>query len=306
MVGADSGRKLVALLQPDGITADLDATYDYVNALPAVARGQVGTIGFCWGGGQSFRYATSNPRLKAVVVCYGVAPDWARLPRIAAPVLLTHLPATGVGRVAPLLADQPALAVRRDRFTADSDFVSGAFDERLLRDLNLADLAFLQRRYARPLERSGLREGARVVDWLPWLDARVLPALKRALPGLRIVIVQRDLRDALLNWLAFGASAKLPLPDPVAGARWLKRAAAHLEAAADLLPLQAVDADSLLSAPDGDEGRALAAFLGLERLTAGPLAQAAERNKRGMPVDFASGHAENYRDALAEAFAALD
>ena len=84
---ADSGRKLVALLDPDSITADLNAVYDYVNALPAVDRGKVGTIGFCWGGGQSFRYATSNPRLKAVVVCYGPAPDSADLHRISAPLL---------------------------------------------------------------------------------------------------------------------------------------------------------------------------------------------------------------------------
>ena len=65
---ADSGRKLVALLQPAGITADLDAVYAYVNRLPAVERDHIGTIGFCWGGGQSFSYATRNPRLKAAVV----------------------------------------------------------------------------------------------------------------------------------------------------------------------------------------------------------------------------------------------
>ena len=83
----DEGRKLVGELEPDRVTADLNATYDYVNGLPAVAKGQVGTIGFCWGGGQSFRYATNNPRLKAVVVAYGPAPDTADLRRIQAPVL---------------------------------------------------------------------------------------------------------------------------------------------------------------------------------------------------------------------------
>lgn len=84
---ADSGRKLVALLQPDSITADLDATYGYVNALPAVERDHIGTIGFCWGGGESFRYATNNPRLKAVVVCYGPPPDTSAFARIGAPLL---------------------------------------------------------------------------------------------------------------------------------------------------------------------------------------------------------------------------
>ena len=84
---ADSGRKLVAELEPERITADLNATYGYVNALPAVLKGDIGTIGFCWGGGQSFRYATNNPSLRAAVVCYGPAPDSAAIRRIQAPVL---------------------------------------------------------------------------------------------------------------------------------------------------------------------------------------------------------------------------
>jgi carboxymethylenebutenolidase len=83
----DEGRKLVGELEPDRITADLDAVYHYVNGLPAVAKDQIGTIGFCWGGGQSFRYATNNPNLKAVVVAYGPAPDTADIHRIKAPVL---------------------------------------------------------------------------------------------------------------------------------------------------------------------------------------------------------------------------
>jgi carboxymethylenebutenolidase len=83
----DSGRKLIAALEPDRITADLDATYAYVNRLPAVLKDQVGTIGFCWGGGQSFRYATNNPNLRATVVCYGPPPDTAAMRRIKAPVL---------------------------------------------------------------------------------------------------------------------------------------------------------------------------------------------------------------------------
>jgi carboxymethylenebutenolidase len=83
----DEGRKLIGELEPERITADLDATYAYVNGLPAVAKDQIGTIGFCWGGGQSFRYATNNPRLKAVVVAYGPPPDTADMKRIKAPVL---------------------------------------------------------------------------------------------------------------------------------------------------------------------------------------------------------------------------
>jgi carboxymethylenebutenolidase len=83
----DSGRKLVALLGADSITADLYAAYHYVNKLGAVKKDHVGVIGFCWGGGQSFRFATNNPELKAAVVCYGPAPDSSALHRIMAKVL---------------------------------------------------------------------------------------------------------------------------------------------------------------------------------------------------------------------------
>ena len=83
----DSGRKLIGQLEPGRITADLNAVYAYVNALPSVAQDQIGSIGFCWGGGQSFRYATNNPKLRAAVVAYGPAPDTADLKKIQAPVL---------------------------------------------------------------------------------------------------------------------------------------------------------------------------------------------------------------------------
>ncbi len=83
----DSGRKLVAELEPARITRDLDAAYAYLNGLPAVRGGDIGVMGFCWGGGQSFRYATDNPHLRAAVVCYGPPPDSAGLARIRAPLL---------------------------------------------------------------------------------------------------------------------------------------------------------------------------------------------------------------------------
>ncbi|HTS89822.1 MAG TPA: dienelactone hydrolase family protein [Gemmatimonadales bacterium] len=83
----DSGRKLTALLDPAQVDADLDAAYAYLDGLPAVRRDDIATIGFCWGGGRSFEYATANPRLRAAVVCYGPPPDSARIARIKARVL---------------------------------------------------------------------------------------------------------------------------------------------------------------------------------------------------------------------------
>lgn len=83
----DSARKLFAGLDDARVMGDLDATAAWLDTLPGAARGQMATIGFCWGGQQSFAYATHNPKLKAVVVCYGPAPDSAAMARITAPIL---------------------------------------------------------------------------------------------------------------------------------------------------------------------------------------------------------------------------
>ncbi len=80
----DSTRRLILALAPDTVTRDLDATYAYLKTLTAVRGDRIGVIGFCWGGSQSFRYATNNPNLGAFVVCYGSGPDTASLARITA------------------------------------------------------------------------------------------------------------------------------------------------------------------------------------------------------------------------------
>src|SRR6266511_3588348 len=80
----DSARKLIATLNADTVTQDLDATAAYLRTVKAAQADRLGVTGFCWGGGQSFRYATNNPALRAFVVCYGPAPDAAAIARIKA------------------------------------------------------------------------------------------------------------------------------------------------------------------------------------------------------------------------------
>src|SRR5712671_880877 len=80
----DSARKLIATLNADTVTADLDATRAYLRTLKPVRGSEIGVIGFCWGGGQSFRYATNSPELKAFVVCYGPSPNPADMAKIRA------------------------------------------------------------------------------------------------------------------------------------------------------------------------------------------------------------------------------
>src|SRR5947208_7786796 len=66
----DAVTRAVRALPPAQVTADLNAVAEYVSKLPA-ANGKVTVSGFCWGGAQSFRYATDNANLKAAFVFYG-------------------------------------------------------------------------------------------------------------------------------------------------------------------------------------------------------------------------------------------
>jgi len=75
----------VSHLNPDQITADLNAVADYGLKLPA-SNGKLFVTGYCWGGGQSFRFATHRKHLKAAFVFYGPPPDKEAMKRITAPV----------------------------------------------------------------------------------------------------------------------------------------------------------------------------------------------------------------------------
>ena len=75
----------VSHLNPDQVTADLNAVADYALKLPAAAN-KLYVVGFCWGGGQSFRFATNRGDLSAAFVFYGPPPASETMSRIKAPV----------------------------------------------------------------------------------------------------------------------------------------------------------------------------------------------------------------------------
>jgi carboxymethylenebutenolidase len=75
----------VSKLNPDQVTADLNAAADYGIRLPA-SNGKLFVGGFCWGGGQTFRFATNRADLAAAFVFYGSPPDKDAMARIKAPV----------------------------------------------------------------------------------------------------------------------------------------------------------------------------------------------------------------------------
>jgi carboxymethylenebutenolidase len=75
----------VSHLDSEQVTADLNAVADYARKLPA-SNGKLFVVGFCWGGGQAFRFATNRPDLAGVFVFYGPPPDKEAMRRIKAPV----------------------------------------------------------------------------------------------------------------------------------------------------------------------------------------------------------------------------
>ena len=65
--------------------ANLQAALAVLKTQPGVQN--LGAVGFCFGGGLTWRLATVAPELKAAVAFYGPAPDLAKVPDIKAAVL---------------------------------------------------------------------------------------------------------------------------------------------------------------------------------------------------------------------------
>ena len=61
------------------------AAADYGLKLPSANR-KLFVAGFCWGGWQTFRFATNRPDIASALVFYGLPPDKDAMPRIKAPV----------------------------------------------------------------------------------------------------------------------------------------------------------------------------------------------------------------------------
>lgn len=83
---SDAARDALYTLDPGQITADLKAVQEYIRNVPS-SSGTVVVAGFCWGGSQTFRFATNSDEPAAFMVFYGSAPDDPEaVQRISAPV----------------------------------------------------------------------------------------------------------------------------------------------------------------------------------------------------------------------------
>lgn len=87
--GLKAARELHSKTDPRDITAAAIAAVPFMLA-HAESNGNVGVVGFCFGGGVANRMAAARPELKAVVVYYGLQVPAGEVASIRAPLLLHY------------------------------------------------------------------------------------------------------------------------------------------------------------------------------------------------------------------------
>ena len=83
----EKAREAFGALNMTEVVSDLNAGLAFLNSHPNVKKGNLASIGFCWGGARSFALATEPNNLKAAVVFYGTAPTEEQLAKVRVPVL---------------------------------------------------------------------------------------------------------------------------------------------------------------------------------------------------------------------------
>ncbi len=83
--GFGPAAQAVMKLPPEQVTADLNAVTDYCKSL-SNCNGKVCVVGFSWGGGECFRFATNRKDLSAAFVFYGSGPKAESMPAIQASI----------------------------------------------------------------------------------------------------------------------------------------------------------------------------------------------------------------------------
>ena len=87
MESPDKAREMIGTITSEEAITDLKAGLAFLNNHAKVQKGNLGSVGFCWGGARSFLLAADSDLLKAAVVFYGSAPAPEKLAQIRVPVL---------------------------------------------------------------------------------------------------------------------------------------------------------------------------------------------------------------------------
>jgi carboxymethylenebutenolidase len=82
----DAARTAISALDPKAVITDLQAVADWAKTIPA-SNGKIASAGFCWGGAQSFQFASERDDLAVAMVFYGTGPmDTSAYENISTPV----------------------------------------------------------------------------------------------------------------------------------------------------------------------------------------------------------------------------
>jgi hypothetical protein len=199
-----------------------------------------------------------------------------------APILLWGPPGSGSERLAATLRfapGRPVLQTMPELLPREMELRSDILDRALSAETLPATASEMAAAYAHMIEPLMRQGNQGVFDWIATLDARLLPVLRLALPGTRLLAVLRDPRDLLLNWLAFGAPAGPTFNDANASAHWLASQLEHLLFARDVsqMPIHIIDMDRF----DADPASALKAIAEFAGLPTVPSAEPALARRTG-------------------------
>lgn len=111
----NKGRGMIATLKADETARRIAAAVPFL-AHHSESTGEVGIIGFCWGGGMVNRVAVLSPDLRAAVAYYGAQPPASAVPAIHAALLL-HYAGLDQRIDAGIPAYEAALKANNKRYT---------------------------------------------------------------------------------------------------------------------------------------------------------------------------------------------
>ena len=226
-------------------------------------------------------------------------PDMGALPDAdpdtTSPIFLWGAPGSGVERVVTTLAGISKV-LRADRLGASPP--NDAFQNyHTLQDLASGKLTAegLVASWRAQLPQRGLANDT-MIDWLLWWDNALLWALRPQLPQGRLLVVLRDPRDMLLDWIAYGAPVPFAVNSLNEAAEWLARVMAQVATLHEqnLYPHGLLRIDSV-----GNDPQAMASLL--EEVFGGRVPPAQAIGAPRLP----GGHWRQYRDVLGAAFELL-
>ncbi len=86
----EAARNGIGRLERTGVVTDLHGAVRFLQSRDDVRKDKIGVSGFCWGGGQTYNFATESDDIAFAIPFYGSAPPLEKLERISCPVFAVY------------------------------------------------------------------------------------------------------------------------------------------------------------------------------------------------------------------------